>query len=242
MSQSLEYLEAHLYLGHLRGSCSYLPGRESNLLFLEGMGIGAGYRFLLDQGYRRHGFHLYRPDCDSCRQCHVLRIPVSTFAASKSQSRIYRKGQGIFRAETGSPCYTRAKADLYEKYLQTQHGTAEEIDEGRYSDFFVSSCLSTTEELRLFAGDTLVGLGIFDVIGDALSSVYFFFDPDYGKFSPGTYSVLLEIDLCKERSLSYYYPGFFIPECSAMNYKANFGPAELRTPGTEKWFPHIKSC
>lgn len=242
MSQSLEYLELQLYAGHLKGACSYLPEKESNLLFLEATGLGAGYRLLLDRGYRRHGFHVYRPDCANCQECKILRLPVATFAPTRSQKRVWKKGQSVFRVENGPPSYSREKEQLYCKYLACQHGSCDDMDPCRYSDFFVSSFLATTEELRLYAGDQLVGLGIFDVVGDALSSVYFFFDPDYARYSPGTFSILAEIELCKARGLSHYYPGYFISACHAMNYKARFGPAEVKLPAQEKWGPCVKSC
>ncbi len=242
MSHTLDYLESQLYVGHLNGSCSYLPSRESSLLFLEGLGLGAGYRLLLDRGYRRHGFHVYRPDCTGCQECRILRIPVRGFEPTRSQKRVWKKGKSVFRVETGPPSFAPEKAELYAKYLASQHGCCEDVDPCRYSDFFVNSFLSTTEELQLYCEDRLVGLGIFDVVGDAFSSVYFFFDPDVARYSPGTFSILAELDLCNQRGLSYYYPGYFISACQAMNYKANFGPAEVKLPSQENWAPHVKSC
>lgn len=240
MSHSLEHIEEQLYLGHLRGSCSYLPGVSSNLLFLEGRGVGACYRLMLDRGYRRHGFHLYRPDCGECLECRVLRIPVATFSPTASQRRVERKGAEVFRVETGPPDFSAEKLEVYTRYLRYQHGTEEDVDETSYRDFFVNSFLTSTEEIRLYAGSRLAGLGIMDLVGDALSSVYFFFDPDFARYSPGTYSVLKEIELSQARGLSYYYPGFFIQGCKAMNYKANFGPAEMLTRGQEKWQEAVK--
>lgn len=236
----LDHIEEQLYLGHLKGACSYLPGALSNLLFLEGRGVGACYRLMLDKGYRRHGFHLYRPDCADCAECRILRVPVSTFQMTASQKRVLKNGAGVFRVETGRPEFSEEKASLYMQYLREQHGTIDVVDEMSYRDFFVNSFLSTTEELRLYADNRLVGLGIMDLVGDALSSVYFFFDPAYARFSPGTYSVLKEIEICRERGLSYYYPGFFISACKAMSYKANFGPAEVRTRGQEIWESVVK--
>lgn len=240
MSHSLEHIEEQLYLGNLKGACSYLPGELSNLLFLEGRGVGACYRLMLDRGFRRHGFHLYRPDCADCQECRILRVPVSTFEPTASQKRVLRKGESVFRVETGRPEFAPEKSALYMDYLRQQHGTIDTVDEMSYRDFFVNSFLSSTEELRLYAGDRLAGLGIMDLVGDALSSVYFFFDPAYAKYSPGTYSVLKEIEICRERGLSYYYPGFFISGCKAMSYKANFGPAEVRRRGEEKWDRLVK--
>lgn len=236
----LDHIEEQLYLGHLKGVCSYLPGALSNLLFLEGRGVGACYRFMLDRGYRRHGFHLYRPDCAGCLECRILRVPVPTFQPTGSQKRVLKNGASVFRVETGRPEFSEDRASLYMHYLREQHGTVDIVDETSYRDFFVNSFLSTTEELRLYADDRLVGLGIMDIVGDALSSVYFFFDPAYAKYSPGTYSVLKEIEICRERGLSYYYPGFFISACKSMSYKANFGPAEVRTRGQEKWESVVK--
>lgn len=231
---SLQTLEEQLYLGHLNGPCPYLPDRESRLLFLHGQGVGRMYRLLLDAGYRRHGQHLYRPDCGSCRECRILRIPIETFAPSRSQRRVWKRGRDFFRLEWGAPAVTPEKIAMYTRYLAFQHrdpnaNDPENLDPARYEEFFVRSFLEEdTLELRLFAGERLAGVGIVDRALDALSSVYFYFDPDFSEYSPGTFSMLAEIEAARAWGLRYYYPGYFIEDCAAMNYKARFGPNQIK--------------
>lgn len=90
-------------------------------------------------------------------------------------------------------------------------------------------------EHRLYAQNRLVGIGILDLSGPALSSVYFYFDPDYNRYSPGVYSVLQEIEYAKTRGLDFYYPGYYIEKNASMNYKIKFRPGLLRRRNEESW-------
>lgn len=226
-------IERDLYLGHHHDHCAYLPGRMSRLLYLVGSLDSSVYRLLLDEGYRRTGQSLYRPDCEGCSECRVFRIPIHTFRMTDSQKRVWKKGNALFRYELKKPEYDPKKLRMYRRYLLYQHRRYEsDLDEHGYYDFFVSSFLKEhTKELVLLYQDRPVGIGIIDIVEDVLSSVYFFFDPDVARFSPGVYSMLLEIDLARQMGLSYYYPGYYIAGCPAMNYKARFGPAEILQAG-----------
>lgn len=223
--------ETLFYIGHMNSPCAYLSDREARLRFLDGTLLAAAYRTLLDRGYRRHGEHVYRTDCSACRECQVLRVPVDRFAPTRSQRRVLTRGDARLRTELGAPEYSGERAELYGRYLAFQHGREEDPDELSYRQFFVSTLPELdTRELRQYDGDRLVGLGIVDLVEDALSSVYYFFDPDYAAFSPGTYSMLYEVRLASDLGLRWYYPGFYIAECPAMNYKARIRPAELLRP------------
>lgn len=139
------------------------------------------------------------------------------------------KGQRVFTYSLQKPEFDPKKLRLYRRYLLYQHRTHEsDLDEQGYREFFVSSFLgANTKELVLLHNGRPVGLSIIDIVEDVLSSVYFFFDPDVARYSPGVYSMLLEMHLAREMGLAYHYPGYYIEGCPAMNYKARFGPAEI---------------
>lgn len=223
-------IEKALYLYNNFHRCNYLPDRGASLLYLKGDDLDAAtYRALLDAGYRRTGTELYRTDCRACQECRVFRVPLGTFSMTDSQRRVWKKGQNLFTYSLEKPEFHPKKLRLYKRYLLYQHCTYEsEMDEYDYCEFFVSSFLGeNTKELVLLHNGRMVGLSIIDIVEDVLSSVYFFFSPDVARYSPGVYSILLEIHLAREMGLAYYYPGYYIEGCPAMNYKIRFGPAEI---------------
>ncbi|XP_017867574.1 PREDICTED: arginyl-tRNA--protein transferase 1 isoform X1 [Drosophila arizonae] len=88
----------------------------------------------------------------------------------------------------------------------------------------------------------LIAVGVIDILPGSVSSVYFFYDPDYSFLSLGTYGSLREIDLVQtlaERvpALKYYYMGFYIHSCPKMRYKGKLSASYLLCPETYVWFP-----
>lgn len=86
----------------------------------------------------------------------------------------------------------------------------------------------------------LIAVGVIDILAECLSSVYFYYDPDYSFLSLGTYASLREIALVRELQktcpqLSQYYLGFYIPSCPKMRYKANVKPSFLLCPEVFTW-------
>lgn len=238
-----EIIESLIHLGDLPEQCPYLPDRIARLRFGDGF-LGAGlYRLLLDAGYRRSGHLFYRPVCIGCNECKVIRVPVDSFRMSKEQRRIWNRGNRVFRAGLYAPAYSQEKAALYQRYLQYQHpegpedpGASPETAGERYQRFLVDTCLGNkTIEVQFHTGERLAGVGLIDHVADALSSVYFFFDPEDARLSPGTYSILWEIDLARRWGLSHYYLGHYIRDCRTMNYKTRFRPCEIKDPGAETW-------
>lgn len=74
--------------------------------------------------------------------------------------------------------------------------------------------------------ERLIAVGVIDVLPYCISSVYFYYDPEFSFLSLGTFSSLCEIKLAcdlhkKLSTIRYYYMGFYIHSCPKMRYKVN---------------------
>jgi arginine-tRNA-protein transferase len=95
-----------------------------------------------------------------------------------------------------------------------------------YREFLVETCAAESFELSYYLDQKLLGVAIADRAADGISAVYCYFDPDGARFSPGTYSILKMIELCRRWNLDYLYLGLFVAGSRVMQYKAGFLPHE----------------
>jgi len=72
-----------------------------------------------------------------------------------------------------------------------------------------------------------VGAGIVDREPLAFSAVYCYFDPDLEGRSLGVFNVLASIEECRKAGRPFLYLGYYVRECAAMAYKAQYRPFEL---------------
>lgn len=223
-------------LGHHTVACPYLPDKVATFHFVAGPAAATHYRALMDSGFRRSGPYFYRPQCAQCNACKVLRVPIQTFRPSKGQRRIYRKGAARFDVSMSKPGFTPEKAAVYGAYLAYQHGSEEAVEQDQYENFLVESVAPVeTLEMQFRHEGRLVGVGIVDYGVTYLSSVYFYFDPDYASYSLGTFSAMYEIELARALRCSHYYLGYYIAACPAMAYKARFKPCQWKDPDSDTW-------
>ena len=66
--------------------------------------------------------------------------------------------------------------------------------------------------------------------------MYCYFDPGHDKLSPGVFSILKQVQLCKQWGLRYLYLGLYIEACSSMAYKSRYLPHERRIDGEWQLF------
>lgn len=185
--------------------------------------------YLLARGWRRFGPAYFRPGCAGCSECVPLRIPVATFEPTKSQRRVWKKCKH-FRLEVGRPVVDEARLELYHAWHRLQ-GTRrgwpdDRIDAAEYYHQFAfpHPCV---REFAYYDGDHLVGIGIVDETPTALSAVYTFYDPAYSNVSPGTASVLFQLERARLLGKTHVYLGYRVLGCKSSQYKAKFGPHEL---------------
>lgn len=192
----------------------------------------------LHVGDRRQGLVLYRPNCPACKACEAIRLDVEVFEPNKTQRRVHRRGLRNFEVEIGPPLLSSDRVALYNKHKVGREllGEGDPIDETGYGAFLVDSCTESFElRYRLIGQDELAGVAIVDRGSDALSAVYTYFDPELAKLSPGVFSVLEQVELCKRWGLRWLYLGLYVADCSSMAYKATYLPHERLDNG--RWVP-----
>ncbi len=217
-------------------SCPYIPTNTAHHHTTEpGATLSSDiYSQLINMGFRRAGDRIHRPNCLSCKQCISLRIPVNEFRPNRSQRRVFNKNSNLSVIVVINPDYSTYLA-LYRDYINQRHPESESMQEAidtfenflfsPWSDTFSIEFRSPTQEL--------VCVAICDPIEQGWSAVYTFYNVEYSHLSLGTFSILKQIELLKQRELDYLYLGYWINDCDKMSYKTQFRPCEGFT--NEQW-------
>ncbi|MDC0296908.1 arginyltransferase [bacterium] len=214
--------------------CPYIEGRTARMplhLPLVKIGVARSDRYMAD-GFRRSGGFLYRTNCTGCQACEAIRLNVDVFKPNRSQKRALKKGNDDLRIIIGPPISDQRRTSLFNKHrnIRGLNRNGADIDEDEFRMFLSETCLNTFE-MAYYHGEELIGVAICDLGETSMSAVYTFYDPDFSMMSPGTYSVMKQIEFCVNRGLQYLYLGYFIADSSHMRYKQNFRPHERLQKG-----------
>src|SRR5262249_55888185 len=148
----------------------------------------------------------------------------------RSQRRALRHNSQV-RVVVQTPTVTTDHLQLYNAYHEDMHRRRgwrwQTMTEESYQETFLAGNHGFAREFLYFDGDRLVGVGLVDLVADALSSVYFFHDPVWRSKALGVFSILQELRLAKELGLRYEYLGYWISECQSMSYKSQYRPHEI---------------
>lgn len=151
----------------------------------------------------------------------------------------------------------RQSHELYKKYQKIIHQSEDdELTYRNFERFLVSSPFPKNQtpdwavpageqlpdrygcfHMQFWLNGQLIGVNVIDILPACVSSVYFFYDPDYSFLNLGTYSSLREIELVRklyqhQPSIEFYYMGFYIHSCVKMRYKGNINASYLLCPET----------
>lgn len=213
--------------------CPYLPGATMQLpLRMPTARLPPDlFDQLLEQGDRRSGPLLYRPSCPACNACEAIRVHVPSFRPTRSQRRAARRNEDV-TVERLRPSVSAEHLRLYNRHsrergLSLREQPATETD---YRFFLVETSVDSWE-VRYLVGGRLIAVSILDFGDRAVSSVYHYFDPGEARRSMGVFSVLREIELCRELGMEWYYLGLYVEACAHLNYKAEYHPHQRRIGG-----------
>jgi leucyl-tRNA---protein transferase len=219
-------------------ACAYLPGRLARLPYRRPPAPLSPEAFdqRLADGDRRSGIFLYRTACPACKACQPLRLDVAAFRPDATQRRIERRGDQLITVSIDKPGIDRSRLRLFNLHRDGRGLAAGDgpLDERAYADFLTDTCCQTLE-FSYWHEDRLVAVAIADAGLESLSAVYCYYDPGFRRLSLGTYSILREVQYCRETARRYLYLGFYIAESPHMSYKARFRPHQRLIDG--RWTP-----
>lgn len=213
--------------------CGYLPGRNAVTVFLDPRRRPnmQTYTTLSQHGFRRSGDHVYRPQCPDCQACVPVRLPVDDFVLTRAQRRTLRANADITLIPK-APTFQQEHYQLYSRYIAARHagGSMENPEPESYVEFLTASWADTVfYEFR--AGTRLLAVAVVDHLGDGLSAVYTFFDPEEQARSLGRLAILKQVELARALQLRWLYLGYWIADCQKMSYKTEYRPLEFLVDG-----------
>lgn len=210
-------------------NCGYLPGEQSNSVFLDTdtPPDWRQYSNLSRLGFRRSGNHFYRPHCPFCNACTPCRVNVRHFEWKRRFKRVLSKNNDL-KSQFVRPVVDQEHYALYERYISERHSDGEmyPASESQFRDF-IARDTGYSWFLDIRAGDRLVATSLIDILDDGLSAIYTFFDPDEDARGLGTYAVLQQVIRAREQKLPFLYLGYWISEHRKMGYKSIYQPLEI---------------
>jgi arginine-tRNA-protein transferase len=217
--------------------CPYLSGKEERKVFTHLVGERAGElnNILTQGGFRRSQSIAYRPACEGCRSCVSVRVIAEEFRPTRSMRRIANRNADVV-SEMKIAVPTSEQYAIFRGYLDSRHrdGGMADMTVLDYAMMVEDSHIETRiiEYRRRDGGraDDLLAVALTDVLGDGLSMVYSFFEPDEAPRSLGTLMVLDHIERAQRMGLAYVYLGYWVRGSRKMDYKGRFLPQERLTP------------
>lgn len=216
--------------------CPYLAGRVERKVFTHLVGHDArSLNTQLSQGgFRRSQNIAYRPACDGCAACVSVRVPVNSFSPSRGFRRTLKANADIDATVVKSEA-KQEHYSLFRGYIDSRHGDGGMADmtvldfSAMVDDNFVDSRLV---EYRIRGGadaGRLVAAVLIDILGDGLSMIYSFYDPEEERRSLGSFMILDNIARVRRLGLPYLYLGYWVKGSRKMDYKSRFMPQERLT-------------
>jgi arginine-tRNA-protein transferase len=211
--------------------CAYLEGRSVRMRYKYVTYSNFAFNSaVVHRGWRRFGRYYFYPICNGCNECKSLRIDVDKFKPSKSQRKARNRNKDT-KVVVQKPTVTDAHIELYNKYHKWKEGKDSwkfrKITPSEYYENFAEGAYNFGKEVLYFVDKKLVGVDLIDITDDGISSIYFFYDPDFAHLSLGVFSLLKQIEFAKLLNKKWIYLGYWVDGCKSFAYKTNFKPLEI---------------
>ncbi|MHB2165994.1 arginyltransferase [Alsobacter sp. R-9] len=224
-------------------ACPYLPGRQERKVFTHLIGKRAGELndVLTHGGFRRSQTIAYRPACDGCRACVSVRVLVDDFRFSRNMRRVLERNDDLI-GEMKPNTPTSEQYSLFRHYLDGRHahGGMADMTALDYAMMVEDSHVETRViEYRRRGPDSgftgrgtgpLLAAALTDVLGDGLSMVYSFYEPEAADRGLGTFMILDHIARARRMGLPHVYLGYWVEGSTKMGYKSRYTPQERLGP------------
>jgi len=212
----------------LSEKCSYIPGLEQTTHYKIIQECDIEYNaHLIERGWRRFGNMYFRPMCEGCSACESLKIDVNNYEFSKSERRVIKKNAHL-KIVLRRPTASHSHIALFEKYHDHMHDKRgwdkQAINIKNYYMSFVNGYNEYGFEVLYFDDDKLIAIDLIDILPNGISSIYFYYDPDYSHLSLGKFSMLRQISYAKANHLEWIYMGYYVKECQSLAYKSDYKP------------------
>lgn len=163
----------------------------------------------------------------------------NNFEFSKSQRRLLRRNGKIFDVAIAPRRIDAERDRLYRRYAEDFNGRLSPSISDSLEDYNGETVFNTWEvTVRERRTEKLVACSYFDLGDNAAASILGFYDPALSSYSLGYYTMLLEMEFCRELKLQYYYPGYVVPGYHRFDYKLRIGPVDYYDVRTGRWLPH----
>ncbi len=196
---------------------------------------------LLANGYYRNGLDACASSVRFMGRSWVsavmLRVRLTDFVWKKRLRKLLRNNGEVFSFKFQPFSPTAEKEAIWQQFKSGVHGwqTIPTLEAHLLRGQPASSF--NTWELLVYDGAKLAAFSIFDRGEESICSLEAAYDTAYRKYSPGLYTMLLEIEFCLEEGLAFYYPGFYPKGVPMFSYKLRPGYLEFFRVETAEWLP-----
>lgn len=229
--------------------CPYIVGQFERKVFTHLVGDKAPEMndLLTQGGFRRSQNIAYRPACESCRACVSVRILANEFKLTRNMRKVVQRNTDLIGAMHDAEPSTE-QYSLFRTYLDSRHR------KGGMSDMTVLDYAMMVEdthvdtkiiEYRRRGPDSfitgkgegeLIAVALTDRMGDGVSMVYSYYNPQHADRSLGTFMILDHIARTRALGLPHVYLGYWVNGSRKMDYKVRFSPQEHLGPkGWERY-------